>query len=252
MHSERVRQSREEALAERTLVGANRIPADRLDVLDGGDEAREQLVRKRPGLEASPERLVRRRPHLVRSPRGEQLSACEGDAEVGAEELVRRADEHVDAERGDVDRSVGRVMHGVGPRERAGLVGELGDPSRVGEGADGVRGEREGDDLRPLSELAREVVHVERRVLVQSDEAHDEAEVVRELEPGGDVRVVVEPGDDDLVAGAELTSRGARQREVERRHVRRRTRSSSASQPRKRAAVSCACSISASVRMLVP
>ena len=52
-----------------------------------------------------------------------------------------------------------------------------------------------------------------------SDEADDEAEVVRELEPGRDVRVVVEPRDDDLVARAELASDSARQREVERRHV---------------------------------
>ena len=168
-------------------------------------------MRKRPRLEAAAERLVRRRPYLVRPPRGEQLSAREGDPEVGAEELVRRADEHVDAERGDVDRSVGRVVHGVGPRERACLVGELGDSLRFGEGADGVRGEREGDDFRPLSELAREVVHVERRVRVQSDETHDEAEVLRELEPGRDVRVVVESRDDDLVAGTELPSHSTRQ-----------------------------------------
>jgi hypothetical protein len=67
--------------------------------------------------------------------------------------------------------------------------------------------------------LAREVVHVERRVLVQSRETHDEAEVVRELEPGRDVRVVVESRHDDLVAGTELPSHSARQREAERRHV---------------------------------
>ena len=132
--------------------------------------------------------------------RVEQLAARERDAQVRPEELVRRADQHVDAERGDVDRPVRRVVHGVRPGERAGLMRELGDPRRVGERADRVRGERERDDLRPLAELRREVVEVERRVLVDPDEADDEAEVVRELEPGGDVRVVVEPGDEDLVA----------------------------------------------------
>ena len=39
-------------------------------------------------------------------------------------ELVRRAEEHVGAG-GDVDRAVRRVVHGVDPGERAGLVREL-------------------------------------------------------------------------------------------------------------------------------
>ena len=67
---------------------------------------------------------------------------------------------------------------------------------------------------------AREVVEVERRVVADVGEADDEVEVVRELEPGRDVAVVVEPRDDDLVAGLELAPERAREREVERRHVR--------------------------------
>ena len=62
----------------------------------------------------------------------------------------------------DVDRAVRRVVHRVRPRERAGLVRELGDPRDVGQRADGVRRDREGDDLRPRSERACEVVQVER------------------------------------------------------------------------------------------
>ena len=77
-----------------------------------------------------------------------------------------------------------------------------------------------GDDARALRELAFEVVEVERRVVVDVDEAHLEALVVRELEPGRDVRVVVEPGDDDLVSFAPLAPGRAREREGERRHVR--------------------------------
>jgi hypothetical protein len=42
---------------------------------------------------------------------------------------------------------------------------------------------------------------------------------VGELEPGGDVPVVVESRDDDLVAGPQLPAEGAREREVECRHV---------------------------------
>ena len=71
------------------------------------------------------------------------------------------------------------------------------------------------------SEMLRlEIVVVESAVLLaQVGIAHDEVEVVGELEPRGDVRVVVEARDDDLVAGSELAAQGPREREVERRHV---------------------------------
>src|SRR6266511_721609 len=60
---------------------------------------------------------------------------------------------------------------------------DLGDSPRVGRRADGVRCKREGDDLRPLGQLPLEIVEVERRVVVDVDDAHDESEVVRNLEP---------------------------------------------------------------------
>ena len=52
------------------------------------------------------------------------------------------------------------------------------------------------------------------------DEADREVEVVRELEPWRDVPVVVEPRDEDLVAGPQRTGRRAAEREVQRGHVR--------------------------------
>src|SRR5205085_2514420 len=96
----------EKSLPERPLVRPDRVPPDRLHVLDGRHEAGEELVRLRARLESVAERLVRRGAHLVRPPGLEQLAARERDAEVRAEELVRRADEDVDAERLDVDRPV--------------------------------------------------------------------------------------------------------------------------------------------------
>ena len=142
---------------------------------------------------------------------GRQLSLssrrAERDAEVRPEELVRRADQHVDAELRDVDRAVRAVVHGVGPRERACLVREVGDPADVGERPDRVRGDRERDDARPVGELRGEVVEVERRVFVDVDEADGQVEVVGELEPGRDVRVVVELRAEDLVAGPEARAR---------------------------------------------
>ena len=95
----------------------------------------------------------RRGPHLVGPPALEDLGAAERHSEVRPEELVGRADQDVDAELGDVDRCVRREVHGVRPRERARLVSQLGDQSRIDERSDGVRGERERDDPRPLREL---------------------------------------------------------------------------------------------------
>ena len=48
---------------------------------------------------------------------------------------------------------------------------------------------------------------------------HDEAEVVGELEPRRDVRVVVECGDDDLVALTQRPRERTAQQEVERGHA---------------------------------
>ncbi len=137
-----------------------------------------------------------------------------------AEELVGRADEDVDAGCRHVDGPVGRVVDGVDPGEGARLVGELGDPAHVRDRADRIRGPGECDDFRPFRDLRLEVRVVERAVLfAQVGEAHDEVEIAGELEPGRDVGVVVEPGDDDLVAGGEVPADRSREREVERRHV---------------------------------
>ena len=62
-------------------------------------------------------------------------------------------------------------------------------------------------------------MQVERRVVVDVDEADLQVEVVRELEPGRDVPVVVEAGDEDLVPGAQRAPERAGEHEVERRHV---------------------------------
>ena len=212
-------QSVEEALAERPLVRLDRIPAELVQVLDCCDEPCEQLVCERSRLEARSDRLVGRRPHLVGPPRPQELLPAERKAEMRPEELVRRAEENVDAEGRDVDRPVRCVVHRVGPGKGTRLVREPDDPPRIRDRPDGVRGEREGDDTGALGQLLLEVVEVEGRVGVDFHEAHLKIEVVRELQPRRDVAVVVEACDEDLVAGRERPSERAREREVERRHV---------------------------------
>ena len=159
-------------------------------------------------------------PHLVRLQALEEVALAERHPHVRPEELVGRAEEHVDVPAGGVDRAVRAVVDGVRPRERAGAVRELDDPRHVRSRADGVRRDRERDDARPLGELRLEVVEVEREVVVHAREADDDAEVLGEREPRGDVGVVVEPGAEDLVARLQRAPERAGEQEVERGHAR--------------------------------
>ena len=195
-----------------------------------------------------PDGLVRRGSHLVRPPRAEELAFPERHAHVRPEELVRRADEDIHVPRGHVDRPVRRVVDGVRPGERAGVVRELHEASHVGSGADGVGGDGEGDDARPLGEEPFDVVVVDLELVGEPGDADDDAEVVGELEPGRDVRVVVERSDDDLVAPLAASAPSARVRRKLSAVMLGPKAISSGEQPRNDAAFSCARSTSTSVR----
>jgi hypothetical protein len=73
---------------------------------------------------------------------------------------------------------------------------------------------------RAVRKLRLQVVHIERGVVVQLHVLHDQVLVVGELEPGRHATVVVQGRHQDLVARLEAAPGGARQREVERGHVR--------------------------------
>ena len=177
-------------------------------------------MRERPGLETAADRLVRGRAHLVRPPGAQELLAAVGEPEMRAEELVRRAEEDVDAE-ARRRRSARAARSAPRRPTRARPASCASSTMRAASGIvpSAFDGEREGDDPGALGQLSLEVVEVERRVLVDLDEVDPEIEVVRELEPRRDVPVVVEARDEDLVAGRERPPERAREREVERRHV---------------------------------
>ena len=174
---------------------------------------------QRAVLESPSDGLIWRGSSLVRAHALEQLTLAERHPHVRAEELVRRAEEHVDVPAGDVDGTVRPVVNGVGPGERAGAVGELDDACHVWRRPDRVRGDRKRDHLRALGELRFEVAQVEREVLVHAGEADDDPEVLRELQPRRDVRIVIEPGADDLVAALQRPAERAREQEVEGGHA---------------------------------
>jgi hypothetical protein len=195
--------------------------AEAAQVVDRRDGPRQRLERLRPGLEPVAGRVLARRTDAVGGPGLRKVAADRRDAEVRSEELVGRAQQDVDAELGAIRVAVRRVVHPVRPCERARVVRELRDAARVGDRPDRVRGQREGDDTRPVGEQRRQRVDVERRVGVVDRRAlDDEAVILGDAQPRRDVRVVVEVGDDDLVAGLRRARDGVRELEVQRRHVR--------------------------------
>ena len=186
-------------------MGPDRVPAELIQVLDGGDESREQLVASVPVSNRAPTGSS----GAGRTLYGRQSGGAppgRSEAKVRAEELVRRAEQDVDAERAYVDRPCGAKWtastHTRAPASCASSTIRARPAS-----SDGVRGEREGDDAGVLGELPLEVVEVEGRILADLDEVHAEIEVARELEPRSDVAVVVEARDEDLVAGRERAGR---------------------------------------------
>ena len=75
------------------------------------------------------------------------------------------------------------------------------------------------DDSRAIRQLALEVGVVDLEIVGESRDADGDVHVVRDLEPGRDVGVVVEGRVDDLVARAQGPRERAAEQEVERGHA---------------------------------
>src|SRR5262249_57958828 len=99
------------------------------------------------------------------TPAFEQVVARPRKPEMRPVELVRGAEENVDAGVGDLDVPVRSVVDGVAPGERADRVRELDDVLDRYDGADGVRRPREGDDARSVRQKRADVGEVERAFL---------------------------------------------------------------------------------------
>ena len=118
-----------------------------------------------------PSGIVRRRPHLVRPPLPEQLAARRPRRRGAARRTCTASRAARRRRLRQVDRAVRRVVDGVAPGERAGLVGDRGDLVDRRHRADGVRGPRERDDARALGEQRAQVVEVEPALGVEVAEA---------------------------------------------------------------------------------
>ena len=143
-----------------------------------------------------------------------RAGAAASTPQCGPEELVRRAGEEVGAERPDVDRRVRGQVHAVHGQQGAGPVHQRGDLGDGRPGADQVRGAGDRDQPGALGEHLGDVVGGELAGgRVEGGPAHGRADRLGGAHPGADVRVVVEPGDDHLVAGT--PAGGQRAGEVE-------------------------------------
>jgi hypothetical protein len=156
-------------------------------------------VVRRARLKA-PRQLVAGGSHFDRGELFEQGSPPPEHPKVRAEELVGRAGEKIDAQHADVERHMGRGVNGVDEEQRAHRVSDLGDSLDRIDRSDCVRRQPDRDEASARPELAREPLEVQRAVVPPDvDPAEDGSALLPEREPGRDVRVVVEPCDDDLV-----------------------------------------------------
>ncbi len=137
------------------------------------------------------------------------------------EELVRAGDQQVRAKVGDVDRQMGSRVDRVDVDDRADRMRSLDHAPDIGDRPQRIGGEPHRDDARPLRQDVGERIEVQRRpILAELDPANRGAPVRGHRQPGGDVRVVVEPGHHDLVTRGDLATESAADPERDRGHVR--------------------------------
>ena len=164
---------------------------------------------------------VRRGGELVR-PEGLQQSWVRDDhPDVRARPLVGAGRVEVRPESGDVDRGVRRGVHAVDVGQRADIVGQGGDRPHVGPRAEDVARRRNRDQPGPFRQQRAVLRDRElTRRYVDFGPAHRDVGPGGGLNPRADVRVVVQPGDHDLVAGPPCVGQRAGQPVGQRGHVR--------------------------------
>ena len=207
----------ERGVQARAAVGAL---AQRGDEVDRGLDAGERLVALRAGLEAVAGAAV--------SPAGRTRSAGQDASSscapkpmpwCGPKNLYGEQISTSAPSAGDVDAAVRRVVHAVHPGQRADGVRDVGEGAAVG--------------IVPTPFEASVKAHT----FVRGPTACSSAEgrpagrrrarprrarrgrVLGAEQPRADVRVVVERGHDDLVAGLQRAAEGVHEVEVDRRHV---------------------------------
>lgn len=126
--------------------------------------------------------------------------------DVGSKDLVPREGVKVDLEQLDVDGAMRGICHAVDAHQGAGVVGDLGDGLDVVDGAQDVARVGAGNQPGLVRQQGLEVLGQELRagLALRLPPPDDEALALGQVQPRLDVGLVVEDGDDNLVAGPEL------------------------------------------------
>ena len=194
------------------------MAADISDIVNGGDQAGEAFMVLRAGLPAVGQ-LLGTSAQLVRTQPLQLLALAVENTEVRAEELVAGACQEVAIEGAHINRPVRRVMHRVDERHRPGRVCQAHNLIHVVDGSHRVGCPSHGHQPRVAANLGRQVEHVERAIGgLDVGGAHLYATLLQ-AHPRRHIRVVVETGDQQLVAALQLAADGAAQGESQRRHV---------------------------------
>ncbi len=136
-----------------------------------------------------------------------------------SEEFVGRADQEVAVDSLHIDRAVGGVMDGVHVDPGPNCVGHRGDTPHVVDGAHRVGGVAHRHQPRPLVDEPFQPIHIQGAIGRVEVGVADHDPSLLQGQPGGDVGIVVQPGDDDLVARAQFAANGPAYAEGKGRHV---------------------------------
>jgi hypothetical protein len=120
-----------------------------------------------------------------------------------------------------------REVHAVEENLTAGGVHQVGRAANVDDRAERIRGHRAGEQARSWRQQRRQVFQVQRAVVAHAPPAELGAERC-ERKPGGDVGLVIEVGDDDLIALGERLAHGQADQTDERSRIQAERRSRSA------------------------
>ncbi len=175
---------------------------------------------ERACLEPMARRGFERGADAVGGQRPRQLAADGRDPQMWPEILVGGGQKHIGIDRRAVDAAVRSEMDAVDPHQSAGLVRGRGQARGIGDRAERVRRERERDDPRTLADQRYDRIHLQGSLArIKRRRPHGETAVGSDEQPRRDVRIVVELGDDDLVALLERPGDGVGEQEVDRGRV---------------------------------
>ena len=136
-----------------------------------------------------------------------------------AEELVAGAGQEVAIQCAHIDEPMRSEMYGVDEGHRANLMRQAHDFGDIVDGADGIRSVSDRNQTSIAPNLRLQVKHIERAIgELDICGAHLRATLFQRY-PRRDVGVVIELGDQQLIAAFQITTDGAAQGQGQRRHV---------------------------------